>query len=172
MLKITRTYFCDFCKKEIEDDIGTLERGRIGYDGENIKEAFQPENKAIRHYCERCLSLLLSLTPDDIKDNTEEELVEDKPDQTQGPEVSSPAPEQTPKKARFNFHQGAYLGPITRGQKDLPALNALLESGRTQTWCSKEFGVSPGTICKWKQEIDAMKEHGTWEAYCEERSTS
>lgn len=162
MVKTWRQYFCDYCKEEITDDVNTIQRGRIGYEGENLLER---DPTMIRHYHDYCLEFLLCRTASsDAEKKQEPKAVTTEPD---------PAPERTKRQYKRGYnHTSAYTGPFKKGEKDLPGLNALLEAGFSGVECAKEMGRSEGTISKWRSEIADMKAEGTWEAYCEERRDS
>lgn len=160
MVKTWRQYFCDYCGEEITDDVHTIQRGRIGYEGENLLES---DPTMIRHYHDYCLEFLLCRTASsDAEKKQEPKAV------TTEPKPAPEKPKKSPKKG-YKLHTDDYLGPFKKGEKDLPGLQALLDTGKTQQWCADEMGVVPSTITSWKREIEQMKKEGTWEAYCEER---
>ena len=158
MKAVKITYHCDYCGGVINTDddvICVLHPGRIGYQDSLI---MQPEDE-VQHYHDYCMEYLLCL-----------KVSNDKNRKSQNEPVADPEQEEIeePKKEKYKPHEGGYLGPVVRGRKDLPALNAMFEAGRTYKWCAEEFDVAVSTIANWKKEIFEMKEAGTWEAYCEE----
>lgn len=140
MLQIIKQYFCDYCGLEVDQDQGVLTL-QCGKIGYEGEVISEnfPEKVPVRHYHRGCLHRLLSMNGTCQPDVQEEE------------KAPEPEPEQKSK------------------NKDLPALQAFIDAGRTQRWCAAEFGVSESTIHYWLKEIMLMKKNKTWESYCEER---
>ncbi len=161
MKTVKITYYCDYCKQPIDTDddaVCVLLPGRIGYQDSLIMD---PEDGA-HHYHDYCMEYLLCLTASNDTKKDPEPAV-----------IAEPEPEETREKALKRA--GIPVIDTTEGKKrdeskkDLPALQAFLDAGRTGKWCADEFRVAPSTITHWKEEIKQMKKEGTWDAYCEER---
>lgn len=155
-------YCCDYCKQPIntdDDAVCVLLPGRIGYQDSLIMD---PEYEA-QHYHDYCMNYLLCLTASNnpAKQDPEPEV------------IAEPDPEETHvknlKQAGIPVIDTSEGKKREEGKKDLPALQAFLDAGRTGKWCADEFRVAPSTITHWKEEIKQMKKEGTWDAYCEER---
>ena len=162
MKTVKIAYRCDYCGEVIDQDneaVMAVFPGRIGY-----QDSFVPgSDDKIQHYHDYCMEYVLTMSRNvEIPETVEAPEPEPEPD----PEPEEPEKE---KKSPFNPHHKSYYGPITPGVKDLPALDALIDAGWTQTKCAQEFSVSPSTIYVWKTEINNMKAAGTWDEYCEER---
>ena len=157
MKTVKITYHCDYCGEVIKDgdDVHTIQRGRIGYDGENIPER---DPDMLRHYHDSCIEHLMLLTPSHKQD-------EDTPEPEQ--EVIA-EPDNAKTKTAINKEK-VEKKKAAMAKKDLPALQAFIDAGKSQKWCAIEFGVVDSTIHYWLKEIMEMKKEGTWDAYCEER---
>ena len=176
---VQTTYQCDYCKRPIDTDSDTvcvLHPGRVGYRDSLIPD---PED-SIHHYHDYCMEFLLSRTYQ--QDHPENELAEAEQDMQEAvfseqreegiPPEPDPSEEPLKRKKEKELNASDFADTTfwkKKGKKDLPGLQALLNSGWTQKECADEFGVAESTICNWRKEIVAMINNGTWDDYCEER---
>ena len=165
------TYVCDYCGEEIDNRIDAVCALRAGHIAGNDMLINDDDETPIQHYHDYCMNYLLILTAEKDKNRKHEDEVEDEPEEDEALETEpEPAPDPVPDVPTIDVPKAKVPKPEHASRKrDLPALQAFLDTGRTQAWCADEFKVATSTISYWKKEIEAMKKEGTWEEYCEER---
>lgn len=126
MKRVKVSYYCDYCKQEIDTDSDTVRAilpGRIGF-----QDGFMADSEEeIRHYHDYCLEHLMTL-----------EYQEEVPEPVQEEPVQEEVPEQKPKR---------------NSKKDLGKLQSLLNAKWTLVKIADEFGVSEATIYNWINEL-------------------
>ena len=137
-------YDCDFCHKEITDDIKVLRMGKMLYGEQFAPEDFEDGYKE-RHYHKECLDKLMRCQAGDITEKAEpdpEPLPIDFAEVPEEGKTEESEPEPEPEKK-----------PGRKSRKDLSKVKALHDAGSTNTAIAKEFGVSLSTVTNWLREI-------------------
>ena len=138
-------YDCDFCHKEITDDIKVLRMGKMLYGEQFAPEDFEDGYKE-RHYHKECLDKLMRYVPEDIVEEPSDEPEPLPIDFAEVPEegkAEEEKPEPKPEKPK----------QTRKSRKDLGKVKAMHEAGASNTEIAKEFDVSLTTIANWLREI-------------------